>query len=287
MKPAGKKTGRLILILLLISLFWPFVLSTPVHADFGPKPSITITVKNPPSEEYYLDLLIPEEKVNNSLSDRRDEYDPVKFSLLEQYRADVLVLSLTHGTQIPLFGKLTGTRRGADMVHAFSYFGTPERFKIILITPDNRIVVSEELTRQTFQLQLTYDFATGQVDQRPLWLTYVIQILSTLIPTLVIEGALLLLFGFSWKKSRLPFLIVNLVTQVILTATLGTAAITAGMFTAYFLAVPLELLILVAESIAFAKLLKEHTRGRRVAYAITANITSLAASLLLMSRFIG
>jgi len=278
MKPAFKKTVFAILMVAICLSMLIFV-SSSVHADFGPKPSITIVVKNPPTGEYYLDLLIREEKANNNLDDKRDQYDPVKFTILEGYRVDGWVPALVHGTKIPLFGQLTGTLQGKDMVHTFSYFGTPEHFKIIIITPDNRVVFSSELARQTYQHQLTYNYETGSISQRSIIMTYVIQFFSTLLPTLLIEGLILLLFGFSLMKSFKAFIWVNLATQVVLTASLGTTAITQGMFTAYLLAVPIEIVIIIAESIAFSRLLQEHTRGRRVGFAITANVVSILAGL--------
>ncbi len=274
------RTGWVVMAIVLACMIaWPAA----VHADFGPKPMIRIVVKNPPTGEYYLDLLIQAEKANNSLADEKDQYDPVKFGLLENYQVEGWVPALVHGTDIPLFGKLTGTPTGADMVHTFSYFGTPNRFKIIIITPENRVVVTEELTRQAYQLKLTYDYTTGDISQRSIVISYLIQFLSTMAATLVIEGLILLLFGFSLKQSWRPFLIVNLVTQVLLTASLGTAAITQGMFAAYILALPVELVIVIIEAIAFARLLKEHTKARRVGYAITANLVSLVAGLFAMS----
>jgi len=287
MKSANFKHNRVVMLILAVSVMLPFVWSVPVYADFGPKPSITIVVKNPPAETYYLDLLIQEQKANNSLDDERDQYDPVKFGLLENYRDGDWVPALVHGTNIPLFGKLTGSRQGADMVHTFSYFGTPERFKIIIVTPDNRVVTSGELARKTFQMTLTYDYQTGAVSQRSIVVTYLVQIFSTLIPTLLIEGLLLLLFGFSLRRFWRPFLLVNLATQIILTASLGTAAITQGLFAAYLLAFPVELGILIIEAIAFTRLLKQHGKGRRIAYAIVANIFSLIASLVTMTMSIG
>jgi len=287
MKSANFKHNRVVMLILAVSVMLPFVWSVPVYADFGPKPSITIVVKNPPAETYYLDLLIQEQKANNSLDDERDQYDPVKFGLLENYRDGDWVPALVHGTNIPLFGKLTGSRQGADMVHTFSYFGTPERFKIIIVTPDNRVVTSGELARKTFQMTLTYDYQTGAVSQRSIVVTYLVQIFSTLIPTLLIEGLLLLLFGFSLRRFWRPFLLVNLATQIILTASLGTAAIAQGLFAAYLLAFPVELGILIIEAIAFTRLLKQHGKGRRIAYAIVANIFSLIASLVTMTMSIG
>lgn len=277
------RNSRWVLLILAVSLLLPMAFSFPVSADFGPKPSITIVVNNPPADEYYLDLLIDERKSGNSQIEEKDKYDPEKYSLLENYAVDGWVPALVHGTSIPLFGHLTGVRQGQSMVHTFSYFGTPDRFKIIIVTPENQLVVSPEIVRESFQLTVNYDYATGATSRPSLLVTYLLQILSTLMPTLVIEGLLLLLFRFSLRRSFWPFIIVNLATQILLTATLGVAAITQGIFTAYLLALPVELVIIIAESIAFAYLLKEHRKGRRVAYAITANIASIIASLIAMS----
>jgi len=282
MKSAFLKTHGLLLCL-AISLMLPLLIVLPVKADIGPKPSITIIVKNPPADEYYLDLLINEHQSDNSQIEDKDKLDPVKFALLKNYSVDGWQTALAHGTSVPLFGHLTGVPQGSDMEHTFSYFGTPDRFKIIIVTPDNTVIVSREIVRQSFQLTLTYDYATGSIRQPSLVVAYLLQFLSTLIPTLIIEGLLLLLFGFSLQSSIRPFIIVNLATQILLTAVLGTALITQGIFTAYLLALPVEIVILIAESIAFSILLKEHKKGRRVAYAITANIVSFIAGLVIMS----
>ena len=284
MKPSFAKS-RWVLLILVVSFLLPMAFSFPVHADFGPKPSIKIIVKNPPAEEYYLDLLIKDKKSDNSQIEEKDKYDPVKYGLLEDYEVDGWEPALVHGTSMPLFGRLTGDhfQQGEPMVHTFSYFGTPDRFKIIIVTPDNQVIISQEIVRKSFQLTLNYDYATGAISQPSLLVAYLLQILSTLIPTLLIEGLLLLLFRFSLRRSLWPFIIVNLATQILLTATLGMAAITQGMFTAYLLALPIELVIIIAESIAYAFLLKEHSKGRRIGYAITANIASLVVSLIAMT----
>lgn len=280
---AGKPFLRSALLMIAVILGIFSLFPAVVSADMGPKPSITIVVKNAPSSPYYLDLLIDKDGRYANLSDDRSQYDAAKLALLEAYNQDGWYPALAHGTDMPLFGDLTGQRQGVDMVHSFSYFGTPERFKIIIVTPDNQLVVSHELIRDSFQMTLTYDYANGLISRRSLLMSYLIQILSTLLPTLLIEGLLLLVFGFSLKKNFWPFLLVNLATQVLMTALLGTAAIMNSLFTAYLLLIPVELLILLIESIAFAFLLKQHKKGRRIGYAIVANLVSALAGMIVMS----
>jgi hypothetical protein len=282
-KTSFARSMQTLLLITGIGLLLVMSFATPVYADFGPKPAITIIVRNPPDGEYYLDLLIQEDKINTSLAEERDQYDAVKFKLLEDYNEDGWTPALVHGTAIPLFGRLTGSRQGRAMVHTFSYFGTPEQFKIIIVTPEKQLVVSRELLRQTFHLTLTYDYETGAINQRSIFAAYLLQIVSTLLPTLLIEGLLLILFGFSLRQNLWPLLLVNLATQVLMTATLGATAISQGMLMAYLLFVPIELLVVIIESVAYSMLLKQHRKRRRVGYAITANLVSGIAGMIAMS----
>ncbi|MFQ9126466.1 MAG: hypothetical protein ACLR4Z_06360 [Butyricicoccaceae bacterium] len=52
-----RKRTSVFCVLALLAVLLP----VPARADMGPKPSVTIHVKNPPSGSYYLDLLVPGE----------------------------------------------------------------------------------------------------------------------------------------------------------------------------------------------------------------------------------
>lgn len=281
--PIGRPFFRRCWIMTAAILSLILLLPSAVSADTGPKPTIKIIVKNAPVETYYLDLLINEDWDYDNLRDERSQFDAVKLGLLERYNQDGWYPALAHGTQMPLWGDLIGTRQGTECVHNFGYFGTPDIFKIIIVTPDNQVIVSQVLHRQTFNMTLTYDYSTGTISQLSLGMTYFLQILSTLLPTLIIEGLLLLLFGFSLRQNFWPFLLVNLATQILMTAVLGRAAITDGMLIAYLLFIPIEFFIMIIESVAFAFLLKQHRKRRRIAYAIVANMVSALVGIIIMS----
>ncbi len=283
MNQISKRPTWAFLLIFLISVSFVLAFAMTVSADFGPKPSITIIVKNPPENTYYLDLMTEDSNRQPNLDNEDGQFDPVKFNILLTLQDGDWAPALVQGTSAPLFGTLTGTAEGKRMVHHFSYFGTPDRFKMIIVAPDNSLTISPVLDRTAFQMTLTYDYETGRITTRSAFVSYLIQILSTLIPTLIIEGIILLLFGFSLRKNWPWFLVVNLVTQVLLTAVVGTAAISSGMLTAILLSVPVEAAILIIETIAFAFLLRQHSKGRRIAYAITANLVSLIAGLIVMS----
>lgn len=279
-KFANKYIGQImtgLLVLTAILFFFPQM----ALADMGPKPEITVIVKNPPPGEYYLDLLVKEGSYDN-LNGERTAYDQEKLSILEEYNQNGWHPGLTTGTVVPMFGKLTGDKNGDVTVHQFSYVGVPEDFKIIIVAPDNQLIVSEEVHRNTYQATLSYDYATGAISQRPLSLAFLEQFLVTCTATLIIEGLVLLLFSFSLKKNWRAFLGLNLATQVFLTITIGTAVFRQGAFTASLLYVPAEILIVIAEAIAYSILLKQHGKTRRIFYALTANILSFAAGLVLI-----
>ncbi len=143
--------------------------------------------------------------------------------------------------------------------------------------------MSETYQREVLQSTVTVDWAAKSVKLPPLWGLYVAQFLCTLLPTLLIEGLLLLLFRFDWRKDRRPFLIVNLVTQGALSVFLSVFGLQNGvgpMFLILF--VPAEAVIALAEAGLYRKYLQGHSKGRAFAYGLTANAVSAAAGWLLM-----
>ncbi len=269
--------ARLALCLCLLLALFPAV----AQADMGPKPRITVVVENPPQEEYYLDLLVPEGDYDN-LGDRRAQCDPQKLVLLANYREEGWHAGLTVGTRAPMWGDLQGVAQGESRRHIFGYFGVPDRFKLLLATPEGELRVSDWVDRVTFQTTLTYDYQTGQLTRPSIWLAYLRQFAVTLLPTLLIEGVLLFAFRFPLRKNWLVFLLVNLGTQLFLTATLGRRLLLHGLIASYMALVPLELVVAGAETLLYLYLLRGQGRGRRVAYALTANAASALAGWFLL-----
>lgn len=108
--------------------------------------------------------------------------------------------------------------------------------------------------------------------------------------TLALEGAVFWLFGYRQRRSWLVFLAVNLVTQLgVNLAVLSLAnpffnlseGAIALMF--WFVYLPVELLVLVVEIVAFRLLLREHTKGRAAGCAAAANLLSWGLGGLLLA----
>ena len=101
-------------------------------------------------------------------------------------------------------------------------------------------------------------------------------------PTLVVEGLLLWLFGFRSRRDWVVFLIVNLATQAGLHLILGSSLLTMGGHPLWYflMLLILEIPILLIEMAVYLALLGEHGKGRRALYALCANAASYAAGFL-------
>lgn len=250
-------------------------------ADTGPKESLTITVTNAPEGVYYLDLLHQNESGTSNVD--LDDYDSSLVEGLRSWENEGWYPALVDGTNPPLFGDLVP---GADGTHYFTYFGLPKTFRIAVSSSDGAQATSEPFTRTVFYTHLTYDWESNTITTAtsPAGF-YALQFLSTLVPTLLVEGVLLWLFGFRSKRDWLVFLFINLVTQAGLHLWIGTDLVSAGSHPMYYLVlVVAEIPILLVELIAYLFLLGEYGKGRRAAYAVCANLASYAAGYLPLHR---
>ncbi len=183
-----------------------------------------------------------------------------------------------------MYGSLTGEAHEDTMIHEFGYLGLPETYRIIIVTESGKVTVSDTFTRKVLQSSITYDYLSNQGTTPPLLTAYIVQFFSTCIPTLLIEFIVLLLFGFSVKNNYKVFLTVNITTQLIMTAILGATIIYKGSLYANIILFPVELFILLSESIIYSKLLKGYTGKERVFYGVVANLTSFIVGLFLLSK---
>lgn len=280
------KTGRLLFaVVFLLSAF-----AVSVSADFGPKPGTSIVVENPPEGEYYLDLLIEDwdgEWYSNLTEEDRTSYREDMLALLESCHVlyEGWHTALTEGTAAPLFGSLVGTAGEEGNVHTFSYYGVPDTYRIVVVTEDLQIYTSDVLHKTVFQetinVRLDLSDASGNVitvTKTPsLVQLYLGQFAMTLLPTLLIEFLILLLFKIPVKRNVAVFLGVNVLTQLLLTVIMGRTLISSGLLSAYFMLAPLELVILAIEAAVYAFLMRDVTRRRRIVYAVVANLVSAVA----------
>ena len=243
-----------------------------ISADMGPKPSVTIKTNGTVGEKYYLDLLVDYDDGNPNLREEEiAELDPEMFGALSGYTDGTWYPAIAHGTRAPLFGTVVPDDNGTSR---FSYFGTPDRFKIIIVTESGVVKVSDVVKKTVYQQVFSLDFAdmTVKTSQSPAK-SYLIQFASTFVPTAIIEFLLLFAFGLSPKKYWWAVLAVNFATQLLLTSVL---ACNPGMMYAGFILifVALELLIMIIEAAAYSVIMRKERLWKRIVYAVTANVAS-------------
>lgn len=286
-----RKSLRTLVCALLASL----ALTTFAFADNGPKPQLIVRVKNAPQEPYYLDLLAKGDwgaedgnridGIDWNYDGKEDTLDPDLLALLRDNVPAGWHACVAQGTTgAPIYGELysESTDASGNALHWFGYVGVPSTYRIILVTESGKVWVSDILNRRVLQSSVTVnwsdDTSAVTVSVPSTIPGYLLQFVATLVPTLLIEGIILLLFQYSWKQNWKAFLLVNLITQGLLAIASSVYAIQSGpnMFSYLIFFLPAELFILIAEAYLYAGrgMLKGHSKKRAAAYAVTANLIS-------------
>ncbi len=279
--------------ILLLSCLAVVLLAGSALADSGPKSQLIVKVKNAPEELYYLDLVAegePSARSTLSEEDFQAEMDELGVTDTALYYELLAAIPegwhgcLSQGTDgPPIFGKLTGERSGEQMLHTFGYHGVPRTYRILLVTASGEVFLSSAYTRKVLQSSVTIDWAAKTVQLPSTWIGYVLQFLATFVPTLLIEGILLTLFGFGKQKQNwLWFILVNFITQGALALVMANNAMKHGV-TGWSLLpfVLLEFIIVITEAALYSCLLRGHTKSRAVLYGLAANICSAVLGLYL------
>ena len=212
MKKKSTSLARAFPVLLLCLL----CLIPTAHADMGPKPELTVTVVNAPEGTLYIDLLANRERSGSApyigadgstTTAGRLPYDPVILEKLRSLEENGWVLAYSTGLAVPVFGDIrsSGSQNGNPVYH-FSYSGLPGEFRLAAATADE-VKATELFVRERFYTSVVYDWAANTLTYKtPTPLLRAAHLASTLIPTLMIEGLVLWLFGLRAKRSWVVFL---------------------------------------------------------------------------------
>ena len=262
----------LLFLLLAVSL-----LTIPAFADMGPKSQLIVRVENGPEGLYYLDLLAegPAVDLHNYLSDEElAELDP---TLLETFIDAVPSgwhACVAQGVKgAPIFGHLTAQEPG---VHHFSYHGVPWTYRILMVSQNGEVYLSDVQERTVLQSSVTVDWATQTISAPPTWVGYLLQFAATFLPTLFLEALILVFMGLTQERRNwIPFLLVNLITQGALAAWCSDTFMREGfgiMFMLLF--VPAEVIITLVETLVYRRFLAHRSRSRVLVYGVAANVAS-------------
>ena len=251
------------------------LLTVTALADTGPTSRLTVKVKNAPQELYYLDLLSMEgsPRYPSLTEEELAALDPDLYSALLAAIPAGWHGCVSQGTDsAPIWGSLTPDENGC---HTFSNYGVPWTYRVLMVTESGEVFLSEVQTRRMLQSSVTVYWAAKSLSAAPLWVGDALELLSTLVPTLLLEGLLLAPLGLWNRRNLLVFLAANVATQLAMFLTLGTTALKEGVgFGYYLLFIPLELVILLAETVAYRRLFTETSKRRATVYGISANLCS-------------
>lgn len=280
-----KTTKKFIVVLFVCVLIFSITVIS-VSADMGPKPAVWIELENAP-KKYYLDLLVDYDgDYHNLYGDEISELDEKMWETLSGFSDDGWYPALSHGTSVPLFGTVIPDENNSSY---FSYFGVPNKFRIIVVDGECNVKTSGIIEKKYYQEHITLDYnsmiPTGseqsggeivqQVGRNSTVKSFILQFLSTCIPTLILEFAIFLLFRMSFKKHWYKLLIVNVATQIGVNLAMSSLFINSGWFSLDFIFYAfVEICVLIVETIAYVILLRGEKKWKRVLYPITANIAS-------------
>lgn len=254
-----KRIPEILAVILLLIMS-----ASPVKADVGPKPSVEITFVNAPDEPYYAVLLSDQETYGpwsaGNAGSSIDERDVAAF--FEEYKDKDGFYYIGNAVKV------------TDNTYRWTYY-PPQRFKILVYFPESgKVLVTDVQERYAFDSFYTCDLDTGVVAEKPDFSKNLIGFGIRVILTILIELLIGLLFGFRSAGSRKVIIITNLITQILLNAVMGILNYSSGLLVWLIFFPLMELIVILIESIVYGFALKEQKAGRRIFYAIIANLVS-------------
>ena len=275
-----------VLIIVKILIIFVILLTTFCNcsnADMGPKPSITINLKNMKTDNYLIDLLVYDEsglKYKSPLNYNGKEgeqyrapdgedtgYNSLKtitisqLEILHEINYDGWISESTRWEEYLLFADCSGN---SEHKHNFGYFGTPDTYKVVIIDNDTGIIkITDIIHRDDFASKITIDVNEMKFQQS----SSVKLIIKNIIEAeLIIEVMIALIMNFKHLK---VIIFVNLCTnfmlQILLIVSPNSYYISFGI---------LELLVIIIEYLIYKKYIKEESNKKILAYTIIANLMS-------------
>lgn len=275
----------LLMIVMLFLLFPSFL----VRADFGPKRTLDLEIIGV-DQDYHLELLmrgtLPEGEslstIQEIIEDEQPSFPNMLYTFeIEGYVSARLVLPWGTWNQNP-----------RDHYYVYPY-NPPSDFKIMLIFDDGHYIISRRIETSLFNSKVTFnvtgvDLSMDQVNVGRVQEIFPIQTMSIelilrIIGTIFIEIIVLYLFGYVKRKSFSLVVVVNLVTQLVLTGFMFAAKyFIFPVIGELFVLIVGEAMIFLTEIIIYRFYLTERTKNRAMTYALIANIISLIASYSVM-----
>ena len=285
-----KRFWLLIVCMLFLASF-PAV----AHADFGPKPSLDIFFTGMEGETYYVGLLMPVETMRSPFGPDYLE-DSIERRLGGDDEAVILAFAAYQDTDGFL---VIDDIEDCSKSHHYSVGRhPPDTFKILIYFPETEHFVVNESVYRTYAFYTYYQInATkiGLTSDSQGAMNFEIQniyrygrmiflFLFQVAMTLAIELGIAKRFHLSGKRVFRYIVIVNLISQTLLTITLVSLDYVGGTFAFIFFYIVLETLVFLLEGILYAVNLKRISdtkidKWKPWAFSWTANTVSFLAGV--------
>ena len=266
------KNKIMLLMILIISIV---AIPINVFADTGPKPSIEVNIKNLKTKNYLVDLFVYDKDGENYKSPA--DYNgggltEEEIEKLHKLNFDGWISSGTRWSRYIMFADCAGNK---DFKNNFGYFGTPTRYKIVIINEDTgEVKISKEIVRKDFNSVVTIDYEDMKVAQTNTNIVKTIIITAiVLILTIVIELGIALLFK---TKNYITIAITNLISNVLLQTIL--LVFTNNYIKLFIIG---EILVIGAELLVYLLRFKKLSKAKIITYTLVANLATILVTFLL------
>ena len=261
------------------------MLSSPLRADMGPKPSVRIALEGLPRETCYGTLLSQHPSTGpasawDGTPEGRYANGPGGQEIWEQFIR-------YHDTDGYYF--LQEWWDCTENCRLDWAYYPPSPFKILLYFPESdRFCVSPAYERYAFDSYFTADlsqYESGRMTARPSYdyTWQAVSLAARILLTIAVELAIALAFGYRGRD--LGFIAaVNAVTQAGLNIALNLVNYTSGPMLFVLCTILFEAVVFLSEGVLYAAVLARRSprpkaKRRAVLYALTANFSSFALGL--------
>ena len=246
-----------------------------VHADMGPKPSIKVQVVNGPLDYYTALLREQSERVDTNSELTLDVVDDeTVHDYLEDFYYDGWVYHKS-----PVGGNCF--KSNLENEYKYGYM-VPDVVRVILISSDGTVYLSDSLDVREFDASITYDVKAGTLTEKLDTFKPVrraILMLTCLVLTLGLEFIILLLFRYPLTKNNIIwFFAINVLTNIPFTFALLIGLFDRASIVMMVIPIFMEVIITIVESVFYIFTLKdksgEKKRVKNFFYVVVANIFS-------------
>ena len=181
-----------------------------VYADMAPMPSLTIKINNLKTNNYIIDLLVYDDgnNYNGELNYNGDGLSNSDKEYLYKINYDGWISESTRWNNYLLFADCAGNKQH---MHRFSYFGTPEKYKILIINKDTKEEkLSDIIVRKEFESNIVINYNDMNTSKKSYINAFNIYIL---IITLLLE--LFVAYVIKFKNYK-HVILINIISNLLL-----------------------------------------------------------------------